>query len=457
MKLLIENLGPIKNNKQTIDLSKNFYVFVGENNSGKTYVSQLLWTIFNPDIIDKFAQKVELNNIDFETLTEFKLTEEFVDKILCEFEIFLKKELANTYNIQESRYENTILESLSFAFSYDFEEIRAKEVKFRTSSLEKKLFVLNKEEGVIFYDKDVKDFPMKDAEGNMFVFESIVKKHSLIVAIVELLLLDKKQKMPFFLSTTRNFYPRFYKYIYEIERKNNNFQRPYTSPENELIEKIYALNTTKLDIQEEYKDLAVRVAELMGGEIALSSLEGIGILDFEFKMQKTDKSLPMYMASSSVNQLTLLYIFFKYWAEEEGNFLIIDEPEENLNPKNQIKLLEILIDFTNRNNNKVLINTHSNILAESLNNYIYLDALKNDYKVDVAEFIQEQNLKYLNPDVSINDEKVGVYFFSGDKIIDYQNPNYGVYFRDFKDVSEAMSKNIRFLSNYVELKAEENE
>ena len=64
MKLLIEDLGPIKNNKQIIDLSKKFYVFVGANNSGKTYVSQLFWTIFNEDIIAEFARDTDFEEIE---------------------------------------------------------------------------------------------------------------------------------------------------------------------------------------------------------------------------------------------------------------------------------------------------------------------------------------------------------------------------------------------------------
>lgn len=54
MKLIIKNLGPIKNNTQSIDLSKDLLVFVGRNNSAKSYVAQLLWVIFNQDIIHKF-------------------------------------------------------------------------------------------------------------------------------------------------------------------------------------------------------------------------------------------------------------------------------------------------------------------------------------------------------------------------------------------------------------------
>jgi AAA15 family ATPase/GTPase len=44
MQLIIQNLGSIKQGE--IDLTKKFYVLVGYNNTGKTYVSQLLWSIF---------------------------------------------------------------------------------------------------------------------------------------------------------------------------------------------------------------------------------------------------------------------------------------------------------------------------------------------------------------------------------------------------------------------------
>ena len=43
MKLRVKNLGPIKQGE--IDLSKRFFVFVGYNNTGKTYMAQVLWSV----------------------------------------------------------------------------------------------------------------------------------------------------------------------------------------------------------------------------------------------------------------------------------------------------------------------------------------------------------------------------------------------------------------------------
>ncbi|MEY4906128.1 MAG: hypothetical protein RLZZ292_3943, partial [Bacteroidota bacterium] len=45
MKLKVKNLGPIKQGE--IDLSKRFSLFVGYNNSGKTYMSQVAWSAFD--------------------------------------------------------------------------------------------------------------------------------------------------------------------------------------------------------------------------------------------------------------------------------------------------------------------------------------------------------------------------------------------------------------------------
>jgi len=71
MQLIIQNFGPIKQGQ--IDLTKKFYVFVGYNNTGKTYVSQLLWSIFNRETIYNFSNSFIEN-------PEFHLDKEDLEK-----------------------------------------------------------------------------------------------------------------------------------------------------------------------------------------------------------------------------------------------------------------------------------------------------------------------------------------------------------------------------------------
>jgi predicted ATPase len=98
MQLIIQNFGPIKQDQ--IDLTKKFYVFVGYNNTGKTYVSQLLWSIFNEETIVNFSKSfLENSSIVLDKIEEdleenaestFEITPEMVDKILEQFAGFLK-------------------------------------------------------------------------------------------------------------------------------------------------------------------------------------------------------------------------------------------------------------------------------------------------------------------------------------------------------------------------------
>jgi len=48
LKLVINKFLPITQ-KCEIDLSKRVNIFVGKNNSGKTYLSQLIWGIYDFD------------------------------------------------------------------------------------------------------------------------------------------------------------------------------------------------------------------------------------------------------------------------------------------------------------------------------------------------------------------------------------------------------------------------
>ena len=65
MTLTINEFMPISQ-KSEIDLSKKFTVFVGKNNSGKTYVSQLIWAINSFSTFENRYYSYENNQkIDF--------------------------------------------------------------------------------------------------------------------------------------------------------------------------------------------------------------------------------------------------------------------------------------------------------------------------------------------------------------------------------------------------------
>ncbi|CCI19225.1 conserved hypothetical protein [Microcystis aeruginosa PCC 9807] len=487
MELLIKNLGSIRNNNQTIDLTKKFYTFIGYNNSGKTLVSQLLWTIFNDDNIRKFSENTQIDSLVIDSekpIKKITINQELIDEILNKFSRFIEKEVVNTYNLDASIKE-TIIGSNKLIFQANIQEF--KETKFKTTFLVRvagnndlEYLQISKGKGSLTINIKEPNIPEKvfDQIPRDFFERAKPYKESVIIPSIIRVLLSHAEDT-FFIPASRSFFPVFYQYIYEIERNkrseyNRRLQelienidddgdtnrdifkrlqeqlpkRSYTEPMNKVIESLYSLNTKK-EINSVYNSLIEKMIRLMGGEITISSLESIAPIQFSFKFDES-KDLPMYLASSSVNQLTILYLYLKYWAKEKNNFLMIDEPEVNLHPENQIRLMDILVQFVTEHDNRVLITTHSPILTDILNNYVYLHTLKS-YDVDVTKIIEDNQLKNLNPEISIAKEDLGVYFFTGDKIIDYGTSQYGVYFRNFTEVINSVQKSGEILTNHIYL------
>ena len=490
MKLIIKNLGPIKNNTQAIDLSKDFFVFVGQNNSGKSYVAQLLWAIFNEDIIHKFARtNVEIiDNKIVENINNIEVTSELLAVILNRYSSFLQEETKKEiFNIGKN---SQILNNIVICFEYEISELREQEiegiVKIKDDEGNTLEYIeFKKDQGDLIYKfigkqlpESIKEIiPKKSLDRNLLN----QKKFLLIATIIRTML--KHEHETFFLPASRIFFPTFYRYIYEVDRNRReqdinklvdllekkgkiqssdllnvfNFKRKYTEPMNKVFEKLFSLNLEE-NIEGHYINLVQELQEIIGGKIKLRSLEGIGLTEFYFKIDSVDEPLPMYLASSSVNQLTPLYLYLKYWASEKDNFLMIDEPEVNLHPENQIKLINILIQFIqSQTGNKVLITTHSSMLANAINNCIYLDVLKNQHGVNFKKIIEENKLKYVDSSISISKDKVGVYFFTGDKIIDYESSDSAIYFRNFREVENNLDNSLRILTDYIYRQEDEAE
>ena len=127
--------------------------------------------------------------------------------------------------------------------------------------------------------------------------------------------------------------------------------------------------------------------------------------------------LPLHNASSSLKQLTPLLLYLRHKARR-GDLLVIDEPEANLHPENQVKLLEILAILVNLGV-KVLLTTHSPYLMAHLNNLILGDPdpaisrrqKKFLYLKDTRAFLKPEEVSAyeLRPQVDGNTELINLH------------------------------------------------
>jgi hypothetical protein len=475
MRLMINNLGPI--NQGEIDLSKDFYVFVGYNNSGKTYMSHLFWTLFNENTIGRFAKSVKLAHFERDS-SAFEINQNLLDNLLTQWASFLTTNIIpETFNVPKT---HPLLKGFSLEFQCLLEEIRPyqrQSVAHIASSKKIEFITLSKQKGSLTVNVTENHVLDKFATSSSIDEEPKSISAALIEFILSLML--KKTPQTFFLPSSRLVYLAFYQDFYRLEKQKkqemskrfvellelkqkgepveldalsiNAFKGFYTAPMEWLFEKVYRLNEPTT-VNPHYEHLTAELATMLGGEIVTKSRLGIAPIEFYLSMSdKPSSELEMYLSSSSVNQLSTLYLYFKYWAKKAHNFLLIDEPEENLHPRHQIALLNVLFKFANHNNNRVLITTHSPLLADMVNNYHYLALLKSKH---VPINPQVKNYPEMNLDIQLTIENLGIYFFDGTQIQPYQMGNYGVFFEDFyyeikktKDISELLTDQIYELIN----------
>ncbi len=483
MLLIIKNFGAIK--EARIDLSKKHYFFVGYNNTGKTYLAKLIYDIFSSEVQKDFTESVH-NSFEIDKTECLTLTETMVQNILNDFASFLKTK-AIPKALKTNGRANFIVSNLDISFEFKFEDVTEKKLSSKamiglsaenTEDNSIEIVTLLKKEGSLdveiqenneVFDKIPADFfqnHVKEIQKN-FV------KNSLPQSLLRLLLQNKEA--PFFLPANRIF---ILENADELVTQENQKRKELLSQLIELAEnkdenqeKINALLNRKPDSNHTvhistlieaisklranknedfitngtgfYDDFLIKLSKIMGGSITVTESTAISkrreLFEFQTSGSEAAHSIDLFLASSSVNQLGTLFLYLKYWAKQSNNFLILDEPEENLHPVSQLRLLDLLLDFANQGN-RLLLTTHSPLIGQMLNNYLTLGQLKN--KAEVAEQLGFS-------DKQVNPENTGIYYFNGETVTETTISNYGAIFASFKAAEDNVSQINNYLSDLM--------
>lgn len=150
----------------------------------------------------------------------------------------------------------------------------------------------------------------------------------------------------------------------------------------------------------EYASFAEEIeGELLKGKVIISK-EG----EVQFQPAKAEEglNLPIHFSASVVKSLSNLVIYFRHLAQE-GDLIIIDEPELNLHPDNQIKMARIIAKILSKGF-KVLISTHSDYIIREINNLIMMHSN--------PEYAKKHNI---SADCIIDPNRVSAILFHYDK------------------------------------------
>lgn len=143
--------------------------------------------------------------------------------------------------------------------------------------------------------------------------------------------------------------------------------------------------------------------------------------------------IDLYNASSSIKQLAPLLLYLRYRAAP-NQMLIIDEPEMNLHPEAQAKLLEALGMLANLGV-YVLLTTHSPYFMAHLNNLIAADP-----KLTARKKRQAKHLYMGDPAAFLSPDNVSAYEMRPEGLVSLKDPEYGIRWDTLSDVSAELQR-----------------
>ena len=132
--------------------------------------------------------------------------------------------------------------------------------------------------------------------------------------------------------------------------------------------------------------------------------------------------------SFPTKHLTSLFLYLRYSANK-NDFLVIDEPETNLHPESQAKLLEALCILVNLGV-RVLLTTYSPYIMAHLNNLVN----GNHQNPEILKR-QSSSLYLQDERAFLPIDTVGAYEMKGNKLVSLKDPDYGIRWDTLSDVS----------------------
>lgn len=147
-------------------------------------------------------------------------------------------------------------------------------------------------------------------------------------------------------------------------------------------------------------DFAVSIErEILNGSVSIHHSIANGPPHFAFRPNGWKADLPLTNVSSTVSELVPLVLYLRY-VIAPADLLIIEEPESHLHPRDQVELLRQLAELVNLGV-RFIITTHSEWFLEELSNIVLRSSLHKTKGQDVQDL-----------EASLSPEQVGVWLFN---------------------------------------------
>ncbi|MDD1687114.1 AAA family ATPase [Methanoregula sp.] len=464
MKIEIQNLGAAK--RANIDL-KPLTVFIGENNTGKTWVAYTICGLFGQESWLTYRSHFSNGKLK----EKYPPIEQLLDQLFAQGNA--KIDIVDFFNEYAKKYYSNLSKfspiwlnpmmgtnkkifedvKISVNISDDFEEMK-KNVLSRKIDLsypkgtDKKGLInikKNRDETILYFyfseNRSSSDLPKEVIR--MFVYGSIFQVIHRSLYIDNLYLPAERTGIMAFLDAF-HIDKRIVDNSKE-EKQTAEDERILPFPISKLISSLASLQSEKKlkkithqrtnNSNKKFLDLAdILEKQVLGGKFEYKEGEGQLSDSLYYRHGRAaDLDLELAVTSSTVKDLAPLTLYLRYLIQSR-DLLLIDEPEMNLHPENQAKLMEFLVMLV-QNGVSVIMVTHSPYMVNHLENLMRAYPKKTEEKV-----IEKFYLK--NSNAFISKEDVSVYLFTNDnenveKIIDKKG---NINLKSFSSVAEDIAE-----------------
>lgn len=411
MNIIVNNLGPIK--QASFDFDKRISVFCGPNNTGKTYLSYVLYAFTRQRLLSLEDSLTDAQLKDFFVKQFFlmPIDSEKIFESIVKLEDNMKGNMATVFGISEAVAEQLFAD---FRIHVDLEKdayfayLKEREIDVKVSFKGQSIAKVTKKAGeeVLF---------VQNISNRIDDNREIVKEE-LLTQIYKLLVLPAF--FSHFFPVERNSLYTYYKDIMANRSQLMDLlQRLENGNRQALIEYItqnsarypiavgYSLdaaNKMSAVSQEKgyYASLADEIEqEVLGGKLSLTD-DG----DMKYTSKRApEKEIPLYLSASMTKSMSGLVHCLRHVAGRY-DMIFIDEPEVNCHPDAQILMARIFGKMVNAGI-RLVISTHSDYVIRELNNLIMLN--------NAPESLNEQLKEWgYTKDMAIKSQEMGAYLFT---------------------------------------------
>lgn len=410
----ISYLGAIR--KAVVDLQKPLTLFCGPNSTGKTYLSYLLYAIFeNTDYVEsKGLDKIVKH---FSEYKEFTLNRELVENFIQDVAASMKAKLGSIFGIGDLAVDKLFSQfELSLILSAgDYERMLESPCRLISKNGEKEF-------GIVKDASSDKVIYHMNGENSTIGRDSLMGLRLMINHFFRLLCFRNSGGVRM-LTVERN---SIYTFKTELSLGRNELidriQQKSDRSELDILDMVNSSSrryplavrsslriANDLENVQKFNSPYYKIAELIEKGILQGQVKITRTGDVEFVSDKVGKTkhLPIHLTSSIVKTMSSLVIYLKHIARK-GDLLIIDEPEMNFHPNVQISLMQIFAILT-KLDLRIIISTHSDYMIREVNNLIMAGTI---YAKD-AQLIKE--LGY-DENMLLNKNDIAVKYFNYGKL-----------------------------------------